>query len=207
MSQVSICNQALTTLGAKAILNIDEQTTEGKLCKLHYQTTLDSMLESASWSFATKRIKLPLSAQAPQAPWIGKYLIPVDMLRVLECGDEPDFYWENTTNWQVEGKYINTMGENCYVRGLTNDIGDANFTPSFNQAFAARLAADLCLAITQSASLTNSLYQKAGELMQIAITMDSMQGRTRKLRSGKYLNARRSRGGAFFSLNPNYNGG
>lgn len=202
MSQVSLCNQALTSLGATPILSIDDDTTEAKLCKLHYQPTLESMLEAASWSFATKRMELPKSSEAPPSPWTSQFLIPTDILRIIEAGDSPNFDAENSTQWQIEGQYIVTDSEKCYIRAITRNIAVNNFTTSFSQAFTARLAAEMCLAITQSQSTTNSQFQKAGELMQMAITLDSMQGRTRKLRSNKYLSARRGSGGAFFTLIP-----
>ena len=200
MSQTSICNQALTSLGAKEILSINDNTTEARLCKLHYQPTLNSLLEMASWTFATVTIPLPRSAESAPPPYTSKFLIPVNILRVIEASEDPNFNIANTTYWQIQGEYIVSDSAEIYIRAIRNDIDTNAFTPTFHDAFVARLAAEMSLAITQSNTTSQEAYAKAGNLLQMAVTMDSSQGRTRPLRSSKYLNARRGRGGYYFVL-------
>ena len=198
MSQVSICNQALTSLGAAPIINIDADTTESKLCKLHYDLVLHSLLEAASWSFATKRMELPRSAETVSAPFTNKFLVPVSVVRVLEAGENPDFQEVNGTYWQIEEGFILSNTESMFVRVIVNNITTASFSASFTRAFVAMLAAAMALAITQSQSTEQAKLREAGQLIQIATTLDSTQGRTRKVRSSKYLSVRNRSGGNYF---------
>lgn len=199
MSQVSICNQALTQLGASLIISIDQDTTEAKLCKLNYQLALDTLLEAASWSFATVVQELPSNAEIPLSPYTNKYLIPVSIVRVLEASNVSDFRRVNTTNWQIEGKYIVSDSAQLFVRAISNQITTSAFTPSFTKAMVAMLAASMALAITQSQPIEQAKLSEAGNLTQIAATLDGTQGRTKKLRSAKYLRVRRSSGGYYQS--------
>lgn len=199
MSQVEICNQALTQLGASPIININDDTTEGRLCKLHYQLVLDSLLEAASWSFATITQELPSNLEAPLPPFTTKYLIPSHMLRVLEASKDSDFGKINTTNWQIEGEYIVSNSSQLFVRAIVNNITTSAFTPAFTKAFITMLAAAMALAITQSASIEQAKLAEGGNLLQIAATLDGTQGRTKKLRSARYLRVRRSSGGYYNS--------
>ena len=202
MSQTSISNQALVALGANTIISLDDDTTEAKLCKLYYNDILDSLLDMATWSFATEHAKLPKSADGvPPEPYTAQFLIPRDVIRILEASDNPDFSTPNTLYWQINGRYIVADAEQLYIRYIKRVTDTDAFTPSFTQAFVARLAAEIAPAITQSASTADNFMKKAGSLIQIAAAVDGTQGRTRKLRSPKYLNARRGRGGNYFSVN------
>ncbi len=202
MSKTSISNQALVALGANTIVSIDADTTEAKICKLYYDDILDSMLDMASWSFATKQKELPPSADGNvPKPFTHQFLIPKDVIRILEASEDPDFTQQNPTYWQINGKYIVANSAKLFIRYIERVTDTAAFTPSFTQAFVARLAAEIAPAITQSASTADRFMKKAGSLIQIAAAIDGTQGRSRKLRSPKYLNVRRGNGGNYFSVN------
>lgn len=203
MSVTSICNQALTSLGATPIIEINEDTTEAKLCKLHYQTILESLLDAVSWTFATKRMELPYTGMGESAPYSHQFLIPVNVLRVLEANSDGNFNQQNNVYWQIEEEFILADTESLFIRAIINNPDTSSFTPSFTQALVVRLASAMALAITQSPSLEASKLKEAGNLIQIAATLDGTQGRTRELRSSKYLNVRRGGGGYFQSYDNN----
>ena len=62
---VSICNQALSLVGANSIISLDDNTTEARLCKAIYEPVRDALLEEHAWTFAIKWIDIPRLANPP----------------------------------------------------------------------------------------------------------------------------------------------
>ena len=189
-SQTRICNQALSKLGANQIINIDQDSTEAGLCKTFYDDVLREMLESHTWTFATKRYELPKSAETPPKPFAAKFLIPSDVLRVIEASEQPDFTRGNRTDWQVEDGFILSNSDTMYIRAIYNNTAVNSYTPKFIRAFAVRLASELSLAITESRSMHESLVQEFTMLMGAAVGSDSQQGRSRVYRSNQLIDVR-----------------
>lgn len=191
-SQTSICNQALAKLGANQIINIDQDNTEAKLCKAHYTDILESILEEYPWSFATKRYKLPKSAESPPPPFGAQFLIPSEVLRVVEASANPDFAKENTTEWQIEGGFILSDSGVIFIRAIVKNIDAISYPPKFVRALVCRLAGELSLAITQSREMHRQLMEEYGILLDKAITTDGQRGRSRRYRSNQLIKVRTS---------------
>ena len=150
-SKVSICNQALTLLGAATITSLDDDTREAKLCKIHYDNVRDSVLEAHDWSFAVRWYDLAPSADPPLSEFANAYPLPTEVIRVLFVGQNykyPDFY-------QVEGQNVVTDSSACRIQALISLDDPIQYSPLFIQAFAARLAAELAIPITNSRSLAD----------------------------------------------------
>jgi len=88
MTKVAICNFALARCGiSEFIADIDEDTTEAKLCKQFYDTVLDAALVAFDWPFARKRAALDLDSVDPPDEWGYQYLLPPDVLRARFIAD------------------------------------------------------------------------------------------------------------------------
>lgn len=189
-SQTNLCNQALSKLGANSIINIDQDSTEAKLCKSFYTDVLKDCLEEHPWTFATKRYELPRSAETPPKPFAAQYLIPTNVLRILSASSSPDFSRVNTTVWEVENGYILTDESQLYIRAII-DVPDVNqYSNKFLRAFVVRLAAEISLPVTQSATMHRQLMEEYGILMERAMSADSQQGTTRVFRSDQLIDVR-----------------
>jgi len=97
MNSVDICNLALSHLGDTAtVASIDppEQSIQAQLCARFYPQARNTMLEMASWGFATRRIALALYSTNPSTTWLYCYAAPGDMLNALAviAGDAADDY-------------------------------------------------------------------------------------------------------------------
>lgn len=189
-SQVSICNQALSKLGANRIISIDQDSTEAKLCKLYYQDILDDLLEEHPWTFALKRYELPQMAESPPKPFVAQFLIPSDVLRIVKASSNPDFRKQNTTEWQVENGHILADTESIYIQAIITLVDPNVFSLKFTRAFVTRLAAEMSINITQSREMHRQLMDEFGLLLDSAVSADSQQGRTRKYHSDQLLNVR-----------------
>ncbi|HVW78511.1 MAG TPA: hypothetical protein VHB45_12920 [Alloacidobacterium sp.] len=100
MSEVTICNLALSHLGDTATvasINPPEASVQAQLCSKFYPVARNALLEMNAWGFATRRAALaqlaaPVNA-CPQ-PWKYTYAMPNAVLNVLAIlpKDAPDDY-------------------------------------------------------------------------------------------------------------------
>ena len=86
MSEVSICNQALSLVGAKSITSLDDDVNEAKLCKLNYAPVRDAVLAEHDWTFATRWETLAASANPAPGEFTNEFPLPSDVLAVLFVG-------------------------------------------------------------------------------------------------------------------------
>jgi len=71
MTAVSVCNLALSRIGATAIVTLADATDEGVQCNLHYEQARDSLLRSHPWRFASLWVELVRDAAADSGTSTG----------------------------------------------------------------------------------------------------------------------------------------
>ena len=189
-SKISICNQALLKLGANQITDIDQEGTEAAICKAFYDDTLGTVLDEYPWTFATKRYELPKSAETPPKPFSAQYLIPSNIVRIIEASSDPNFEKTNTTHWVSEDGYIRSDSGSMFIRVISNVTDPNKFTPGFVRAFVLRLASEMCTAISHSRELQAQLMQEYSVILERAVSADSQVGRPRRYRSDELIDVR-----------------
>lgn len=173
-SKVEIVNRALVYLGANRIISLSDDTLEAELASEMYDQSLRSILSECRWTFATKRAVLTGIDEEPAWANDGmKYYFQLpsdDIVRIFDVQNRKAF-------WRVEGERVLTDQKSfgiLYVYLLTDT---SKYTASFIEAFANRLAYDMCYAITNSASLTQGLLQTyKGQTLEDAMAEDSQVG-------------------------------
>lgn len=95
-SVVDICNLALSNLGDSAIVvSIDppDGSAQAEHCARFYPIARNTMLEMATWSFATKRVTLA-QVTNPSTTWLYAYAMPSQVVNVLSVlpSDATDDY-------------------------------------------------------------------------------------------------------------------
>lgn len=91
MSDVDICNLALGHIGDTAnIASLQESSVQAQLCKKFYPMARKTVLELATWGFATTRVKLAQLANNPTvmgsdgaATWQFAYQLPAGVLNAI----------------------------------------------------------------------------------------------------------------------------
>ncbi len=190
----TICNMALTLLGADRITSISDTTDKNsRECNAVYELMRDDVLTDHAWSFAQKRIAL-VEAADPDPVWTDDF--------VTVAYDLPtDFLQLNSVN--VKGALVKLEGsqllsntsdlEMLYTFRLT-DV--TKFQSKFVQALAGRIAGEMAMAITGKSTTMERLltiyYEK--KLPQ-AISKDSQQGTPQAPAQNEWLNARRQGAG------------
>lgn len=187
---VVICNQALSWLGATRIIELGEDTPEGRLCNENYDPLRESVLEEYEWSFAVRRttISAPLDDDEETRDaydGMNRFLLADEegVIRILQVANNPKFHEADSTEWYMEQNYIITNLEKVYVRYIFSLVDTNKFSSNFVQALAARIAVDLALPITESTERATAMYQLYVQKLQIAQNTDGIQGRTRRVRS------------------------
>jgi hypothetical protein len=147
-SQAAICNRALEKLGAQPIVSIDDETKQAQALKRVYADSLQALLAEHPWHFAKKRAALAASATPPSWGFARAYPVPVDFLRLLAIAEGPAFSLEA----DAAGSQIILCDAAAPLRivylAALSDPG--RLPPHFVEAFAAKLAFDICEDLTQS---------------------------------------------------------
>lgn len=183
ISQVKICNIAITKLGANRITAMDDGSEEGKLCTAIYDEMLEDVLCEHPWSFATKRVALALTANTPVFDFSLEYQVPVDSLRIWST-NVPGF------RYKIEGDKIVSDDADLKIIYTFRAEDPSIYFPKFSTALASRLAAELAFPITASnttAELAEKKYQR--DLIK-AIQSDSQQGSAITPLHNEWINAR-----------------
>jgi hypothetical protein len=152
-SAVNICNSALIKLGQERINSLDDDNKRARLCKEQYYKVLRRVLRSHPWNFAIKRATLTESGDSVTWGEEKLYALPSDCVRVY--GVEGKYF-----KYKIEGRYIVTSDGAPNIKYISDDVDEYLYDASFAEAVASWLAADLCYALTQSASLKEGLLRE-----------------------------------------------
>lgn len=176
--ETEICNMALAMVGAENITSLDDPVRQAALCKLFYPNVRDAMLEEYIWSFALDR--LTLTAATVNSEWGPeyRYQIPTDVLVVHRVYSDVTSERELVQNrdWKLEGSFIITTYTPIYAHVLKRVVSPSAYTNTFIQALTARLAAELCIPLTENATLQANLWSIYQTKLSDAVATDGRQG-------------------------------
>lgn len=166
-SKIAVANRALTKLGADRITSLADNTKEARTVSQMFDTVRDDELRARAWSFSKTRVQLSADVAAPVFGYEFAYTLPFDCLRIWEVNETfwngPDLADYRSPGWKpytVEGRKILTSAVDrdtltgtpgplrlVYLKQIEDTTQwDANFV----EAFACRLAAEMCEDLTQS---------------------------------------------------------
>jgi hypothetical protein len=185
-SEVAICNAALFAIGdSTRITSLDDDTVLARLCKERYPRIRDALLRAYPWNFAAARASLAADPQAPPFEFITQYTLPSDFLWLREL------YGNEREPYQVEGGYILCNVAAPLEIKYTRRVDDpTTFDDLFAEALAARLAAELCAARTESASRAQALFDLSIAKIMEARRLDAQEGRADALPETTWLTER-----------------
>lgn len=155
MTSLDICNTALSHLGEAPIAAMDAGTTAARACNALYAPTLDEVLRSHRWNFATSRVVIDADEYtAPAFGWSYWYPLPDDCLRVCEVNGSDN---GDSKDWTIEGRSLLSNQSECnmvYIARVDDvDVMDALFV----QALSLKLAQQLTEVIRGTTGKTAEL--------------------------------------------------
>ena len=196
VSEVSICNMALSWLSANRISSLDDPSNEAALCKDNYSFARNAVLEERMWSFAQAR---EVSTTEDMDPWGTQYQHdkPLNWLQVFRVycdvsSQNPD-YWRTSDGWKMEDGFILSNDATVYMWGVKEITDTGKFSFQVAQTIAARLAALLAMPLSASKQQQAQMWALYQALLADAAARDGQQGSNEKIRSSSLVDARRGR--------------
>lgn len=186
-SIVDICNLSLGWLAGNLITDIAENSVEARLCSANFDLARDAVLEDRAWTFATTRVRLVPVTPLP-TDLASKFKVPTESLRILKASASMQF--DDYLRWYVERGYILAETGVLFVKYIARIVDTEQFSSNFVQAFAARLASDIAIPLTESLSMQKAMWQLYEIKLKSAAATDGMQGKSEEFRSTKLVRAR-----------------
>ncbi len=129
------------------------------------------------WTFATLKA---VSEVADKDPWgvMFNHPVPLEYLGVFRVNKriQPDGTGVPAEDWRMEEGGIVTRYSKIFIWGVQRVTDTNAFSLMFVQCLAARIAADLCIAVTENIKQQGVLWQLYGAKLDTAAARDGQQG-------------------------------
>jgi hypothetical protein len=176
-SEVSICNLALSHIGASAnISSLTEKSEEAYHSNLLYSDVRDSVLRAHPWAFAARYKALSTVGTAP-GNWAYQYAYPNDCLRVrsilqTDASASPIAYELGLADAYNARVILTDEAEAVlfYTYQVTNPLA---FDENFVQALSWRLASELAMPLTRDENRMKAAYQMYQAVMSEALQINA----------------------------------
>ena len=160
----------LQLVGYKPIGSLTDNDRGARAINRAYVPCLESVLRENYWSFSIQRVSVPASTIKPQFGKANYFPLPPDFVMLAPPDQNPNYTFGaipvppvqpnsgmQYNDWQIEqmgndqGLAIATNDPSPLMfRYVSNDIAENSFDTCFAEAFAVRLAIEVCEELTQS---------------------------------------------------------
>lgn len=196
-SKMDIINLALANLSREPLQSLSESNSEAFQLKVHWETSLASVLRDHPWGFAMRRKPLAALAESP----IGfsyAYVYPDDCIqarRILPAGGGP---WHGRMSYPFEvgrsldGRHKAILADlpGAALEYTTRQVPCEEFDPQFVNALAWRLAAEISLAVHADPQSHQSAISTYSAQLQQAKALDMRESLSPRLPDGDFLGSR-----------------
>ena len=189
-SVVDMCNSALNLLGASTISALTDDSKNARLCNQRYEPVRDRVFRSHAWNCLHKRVQLAQNSTAPVIEYTYAYALPSDCLRVLKVHNGTTDSIQSAIDYKLEGKNIVTDEGTVYLIYIALDTDPNNYDSYLQESISHQLAADLCYAITNNATLANNYMVRADERLREARFIDATENSLGTIESNEFTDAR-----------------
>lgn len=186
-----IVNRALVRLAGPVLSDLDTDTGPTAVsARAVYDPARRGLLTEEDWHFASSRAgPLTDDAVTPAFQYSYTLSLPTGFLVKRWISNSEDGFYE-IDDYVIEGNKVLTNDASVYMR-YTKDITDTTiFHPLFTDALVLRIAKDLCLEITESTKLLQTLTVEYARAIDNAASADAIQSGSRLRRVKRTTNAR-----------------
>ena len=189
-SVVNMCNSALNLLGASTISALTDDTKNARLCNQRYEPVRNRVFRSHAWNCLHKRVQLAQNSTAPVVEYDYAYLLPSDCLRVLKIHNGTTDSIATNLDYKIEGRNIVTDIDTIFLIYIALDTDPNNYDTYLRESISHQLAADLCYAITNNATLANQYMTRADERLREARFIDATENSLGIVEANEFTDAR-----------------
>jgi hypothetical protein len=158
-----------------------------------FESVRDSIFRSHTWNCLIKRVELAADTTAPTHEYAKQYTLPADCLRVLKIGGHHNASSSDLDSGQkfkIEGRKLLTDETTIFLIYIAKITDPNEYDTLLVETLSAKLAAELCYAITASTSLANQLVALYDEKLREARHVDATEGTPDDIDASTFLNSR-----------------
>ena len=189
-SAVDIANSALNLLGASTISAFTDDSKNARLINQRYEPVRNRVFRSHAWNCLHKRVQLAQNSTAPVVEYDFAYALPSDCLRVLKIHNGTTDSIATNLDYKIEGRNIVTDIDTIFLIYIALDTDPNNYDTYLRESISHQLAADLCYAITNNATLANNYMTRADERLREARFIDATENSLGTIESSEFTDAR-----------------
>ena len=189
-SIVNICNSSLNLLGASTISALTEDTKNARLCNQRYEPVRNRVFRSHNWNCLIKRVQLAANSTDPVVEYAKSYALPSDCLRVLKIHNGTTDSIASNLDYKIEGRNLVTDQTTVYLVYIALDTDPNNYDSYLQESISHQLAADICYAITNNATLAKNYMERSDERLREARFIDATENALGTVESSEFTDAR-----------------
>jgi hypothetical protein len=173
LTKIDLCTAALLKLGEQPIQSFNDDSAASNVARTLFDTAVDSLLASHPWKFATTKYNLTKTTD-------GDFLMPADVLRVLDC---------SCPLYQISGNRIAAPSDNISIIAIAR-TGCENYPPYFSNVAALHLAKEFCMPLTGDQNLLRTIAALGESELRAAKFIDSTMASAGDIKDFSLLSAR-----------------
>lgn len=196
-SDVAIANLALTKIGDLRITALSDNTKPAREINAIYGMLRDKLQRTYNWRFCVKRAALAADVATPVFDYSYQYSIPTDCLRILQINayypapDLSDLISSGGQEYVLEGGKILTRSSGVLnLRYLARIEDTTRFDSSFDEAFSALIAYNVCEALTQSDAKKNAALRDYRMALMDAVRANAIENPPESLADQTWITVR-----------------
>lgn len=193
-TDLDICNDALILIGEDIIATLTDNTDQALTVNQLYPRVRDAVLAAHPWHFATKRVSLVRHAVAPVFGWDFQYILPTDMLRLIEFAGDAMSWVDGSGGWSdifmIESGMLLTNSTSAFIRYVWANYLPGTYDPLFVAALTARLASEIAQPLTSNEALQTRMWNTYQAKLAEAEQIDGQQQTPQSLHNDELTRVR-----------------
>ena len=187
---VDICNSALNLLGASTISALTDDTKNARLCNQRYEPIRNRIFRSHSWNCLVKRVELAKDSTSPIVEYANEFTLPSDCLRVLKIHNGATDSIRTDMEYKIEGRKVRTNEGTIFLVYIALNTDPNIYDTNLQEAISHQLAADICYAVTNNATLANNYMQRADDRLREARFIDATENSVSVIEANEFTDSR-----------------
>ena len=198
-SVVDIANFALNQIGASNITALDENSKPARIINQRYDSVRDAVFRAHPWNCLIRRVELAQDSETPAYGYSKQYTLPVDpyCLRVLEFSNgtltyprDNMFSNSNGPAFVIEGRKLVTDEAVAKIKYVGRVTDPNEYDANLIDTLAAKLAFEICYAITGSTSMVQLTSAVFDSKLSEARYVDGTEGAPERIEASDFIEAR-----------------
>jgi hypothetical protein len=193
-SKTDIANQALTRVGAKTIMDLDDETSSNaRTVKNVFELSVRQLARSHPWNCLKARANLAQLSTGPAFEYEYRYRLPTNCVRLVDFNGV--YVWDRYEGFTIEGRDLLTNSSEAKITFIRYEEDPTVYDPMLIEALVILIASKVAIPIRQDESLSRSYKE---EYERIALPearrvngVEQNKIRVRQEEGSRWLKARR----------------